>query len=53
MDTIKETLYYVEQYNSLIKYQLKSNKEASAGERKIDLSLESTLPDFDQFKSEV
>lgn len=53
MDTIKETLYYVEQYNSLIKYQLKSNKEACAGERKIHLSLESTLPDFDQLKSEI
>lgn len=53
MDTIKDTLYYIEQYNSLIKYQLKSNKEACAGERKIHLFLESTLPDFDQFKSEV
>lgn len=53
MDTIKDTLYYIEQYNSLIKYQLKSNKETCAGERKIHLSLESILPDFDQLKSEV
>lgn len=53
MDTIKDTLYYIDQYNSLIKYQLKSNKEDCVGERKIHLSLESTLPDFDQLKSEV
>ncbi|MDR3057887.1 MAG: hypothetical protein LBU84_07085 [Prevotella sp.] len=53
MDTIKDTLYYIEQYNSLIRYQLKSNKETCAGERKIHLSLESALPDFDQLKSEI
>ncbi|GHV40849.1 hypothetical protein FACS1894179_08050 [Bacteroidia bacterium] len=53
MDTIKETLYYIEQYNSLIKYQIKSNKETCAGKRKIHLSLESALPDFNQLKSEV
>jgi hypothetical protein len=47
-----DTLYYVEQYNSLIKYQLKSNKEACAGERKIHLSLESALPDFNQLRHE-
>lgn len=53
MDTIENIKTRIESYNSLIKYQIKANRENVAGERKINLSIDGMLPDINSLKSEV
>ena len=53
MNTIKNTIYWIEKYNRIIKCQLKENKSNDTDEKKTNLDINIVLPDFDLFKSRV
>jgi hypothetical protein len=52
MNTLQNILYFLENFNALIKYHIKAYKEGIPDERKINLSFEN-IPDIESVREEV